>query len=383
MRITFVLPTVAMTGGIKVIVIYAQKLMQNGHIVKLVSPPPSSTPFRAKIRSLLTGRGWPVDAKSHPSQFDGAGLDHTILDRWRAVADDDVPDADVVVATWWETAEWVNALGSTKGAKVYFIQGHEVFPYLPIERSRATYRLPLHKVVVARWLQQLMNLEYQDPIVDLVPNSVDHAQFFASLRDKQAFPTVGFLYSNATTKGLDVLVSALGAVRQKVPHLQLVAFGSEIPPTSLALPEGTEFLYRPPQDEIRNIYARCDVWVTASRSEGFNLPAMEAMACRTPVVSTRTGWPEEAVKSGWNGVLVDVDDVDALARGIEWVLSQTDQAWRTLSSNAFATVAESSWDVSATMFEKALVHAKERAARSEIAGGESLSPDAAGLTGLV
>jgi len=31
---------------------------------------------------------------------------------------------------------------------------------------------------------------------------------------------------------------------------------------------------------------------------------MEAMACRTPVVSTNTGWPSEAIKSGWNGILV-------------------------------------------------------------------------------
>ena len=29
------------------------------------------------------------------------------------------------------------------------------------------------------------------------------------------------------------------------------------------------------------------------------------------------------LKSGWNGLLVDIDDADALARGIEWVLSQT------------------------------------------------------------
>ena len=96
---------------------------------------------------------------------------------------------------------------------------------------------------------------------------------------------------------------------------------------------------------------------------------MEAMACRTPVVSTRTGWPEEAVKSEWNGVLVDVDDVSGLARGIEWLLSQTDEAWKTLSANAFATVAESSWDASALMFEEALVNARARASRGEIAGG--------------
>jgi hypothetical protein len=31
---------------------------------------------------------------------------------------------------------------------------------------------------------------------------------------------------------------------------------------------------------------KCDAWMTCSRSEGFNLPALEAMACRTPVVLT-------------------------------------------------------------------------------------------------
>lgn len=371
-RITFVLPTVTMTGGNKVIAIYAQRLAQSGHIVKLVSPPPSATSLRTKIGSLLAGNGWPAETKRHPSQFDNTGLDHTILDRQRPVTDTDVPDADIVIATWWETAEWVARLDSAKGAKVYFIQHHEVFPYLPIERSQATYRLPFHKIVVAKWLKNLMESEYQDVAVDLVPNSVDHDQFFASARGKQAAPTVGFLYSKATFKGLDTTLRALALVAQRIPHLQYVAFGSEIPEASPELPAGTRFSYRPPQQEIRNIYARCDVWVTASRSEGFNLPAMEAMACRTPVVSTRTGWPEEAVKTGWNGVLVDIDDVEGLARGVEWVLSQTNDAWKVLSTNALATVAESSWNVSAAMFEKALFNAQSRASRGEIAGGPSL-----------
>ena len=325
--------------------------------------------FEQRIRSLLTGKGWPVDTKRFHSPLDGAGLDHTILDRWRPVVDDDVPDADVVVATWWETAEWVSRLDPRKGAKVYFIQHHEVFPYLPIARSQATYRLPFHKIVVAKWLKDIVESEYQDFAVDLVPNSVDHAQFFAPVRGKQPFPTVGFLYSTAAFKGLDVLLPALELVRQRVSGLRLVAFGGEKPTPSLVLPEGTHFSYHPKQDQIRNIYAQCDVWVTASKSEGFNLPAMEAMACRTPVVSTRTGWPDEAVKSRWNGVLVDVDDVSALAAAVEWVLAQTDAAWRTLSSNAFETVIESSWDVSSAMFEKALVNAQTRASRGEIAGG--------------
>jgi glycosyltransferase involved in cell wall biosynthesis len=370
-RITFVLPTVSMAGGIKVVVIYAQKLVQYGHIVKLVSPPPPPTPFLTKIRSLLAGNGLPVNVKCHPSQLDGARLDHTVLNRYRAVGDEDVSDGDVVIATWWETAEWVSRLSPKKGAKVYFIQHHEVFSYLPVVRSEATYRLPFHKIVVAQWLKELVEHEYSDFATDLVLNSVDHAQFFAPARGKNTTPTVGFLYSNATFKGLDVLLQSLALVRERVPELKFVAFGSEIPKASI-FPKDIEFLYCPPQDQIRDIYARCDVWVTASRSEGFNLPAMEAMACRTPVVSTSAGWPAEAVKSGWNGVLVNVDDVNSLADGVEWVLRQTDDMWRALSSNAFATVAGSSWETSSKMFEQALVRARSRALQNEIAGGPSL-----------
>jgi len=97
--------------------------------------------------------------------------------------------------------------------------------------------------------------------------------------------------------------------------------------------------------------------MTASRTEGFNLPAMEAMACRTPVVSTRTGWPEEAIFDGVNGWCVDVDDVAGLVRGAENVLTLSDPDWRAMSARAFETVRHSSWDVSAKLFERALVKA--------------------------
>src|SRR6185503_16030488 len=143
---------------------------------------------------------------------------------WRPVTDDDVPDGDIVIATWWETAEWVNALGPGKGAKVYFIQHHEIFPYLPVSRCHATYRFPMHKIVIARWLKEVMSTQYGDKVVDLVPNSVDRTQFFSAVRGKQSVPTVGFLYATAEFKGLDVLLTALKLVHERLPNLRLISF---------------------------------------------------------------------------------------------------------------------------------------------------------------
>lgn len=358
MRITFVLPPVNMSGGIRVISIYAQLLAARGHDVYLVSVPRRKMSFIRKLKSAIRGSGWPANPGT-ASHLDGTELNYRVLERHRPPTDDDVPDADVVIATWWETVEWVNALSDSKGAKIYFIQHHEVHAHLPVDRSRASYSLPLHKIVIARWLQEVMREEYGDNEVDIVPNSVDHGLFYADPRGKQPVPTLGFLYTPIEFKGVDVTLKAIDRLRQRFPSLRVIAFGLYQPGD--ALDSRTEFHFLPAQETIRAIYSQCDVWVTASRIEGFNLPAMEAMACRTPVVSTRAGWPEEAVLDGENGYLVDVDDVAALTERIDSVLSMADKAWSEMSQNAFNTVKDSSWENSTELFETALRRACQRA----------------------
>jgi glycosyltransferase involved in cell wall biosynthesis len=358
LRITFISPPVSMSGGVKVMAIYAKMLADLGHSVVVVSLPFASISLRQKLKSLLKYRTWPV-RKPSISHLDGLGLDHRVLNAHRPIIDKDVPDADVVIATWWETAEWVHALSASKGAKIYFIQGHEIFDFVPKDRCRATYRLPLRKVVIARWLADIMRCEYGDGAVDLVPNSVDHQQFFALPRGKQVRPTLGFLYHKAALKGVGVVLAAVGLLKEKYPNLRVLCFGSHAPDDPAELAGFIEFVESPAQDRIRDIYAQCDVWVTASRSEGFNLPAMEAMACRAPVVATKTGWPEEAISDGVNGYLVDVDDVDGLVQSVSRILELDDVAWHEISEAAFRTVADSTWTKSCAQFEAVLRRACE------------------------
>ena len=365
-----------MSGGTRVMAIYAKMLASMGHAVRIVSPPPPPVPFRRKLKSLLTGNGWPGDPPLPISYLDGSGIDHHVLDKWRPVTDDDLPGADVVIATWWETAEWVNALGPSKGAKVYFIQHHEIFPHVPLARCHATYRMPLHKIVIARWLKDVMREQYADEVVDLVSNSVDQEQFFAPIRGKQSVPTVGFVYSTSLYKSVGVALSAIRSLRKEIPDLRVISFGDQYPKAHLPLPDGALFSYSPPQGKIRGLYSQCDAWIASSSSEGFYLPAMEAMACRTPVVSTRMGWPEEAILSGENGVLVDIGDDRGLASGLKWVLSLSESEWRKLSDNAYATATASTWHQSADEFERALMHACRRASKGEI-GGKPMTADVA------
>jgi glycosyltransferase involved in cell wall biosynthesis len=377
-RITFILPIANLNGGTRVVSIHAKALAERGHRVVILSLPPSRPTGRHKLRAWLRGETLEGTKRQSSSHLDGLNLDHRILDRRRPPTDLDVPDADVVVATWWETAEWVSLLAPGKGAKVYFIQHHEVFPHLPVERCHATYRLPMHKIVIARWLKDVMKTEYSDDVVDLVPNSVDRRQFFSEVRGKQAVPTVGFLYAAGGPKGLDVTLEAIREIRKAIPKLRIISFGSVHPEPAFPLPQGTEFSFSPPQDEIRSLYSQCDVWITASRTEGFNLPALEAMACRTSVASTRAGWPAEAIETRKNGVLVDVDDTKGLQEGVLGILSLPDDEWRALSRRAYETSEVGSWEESSRRFEEALLHACRRAKKGEISGacgcGEKASP---------
>lgn len=369
MKITFVTGNwVSLSGGPRVVSIYAEYLHRCGHEVLVVCPKRRTPGIYEQIRSFLKGNGLISLNKKKGSHFDGLAVPRKVLKHKSPVTNHDVPDADVVIACWWETAEWVSALSDTKGAKVYFIQGHEVHSHLPVARCRATYYLPLHKIVIAKWLRDVMRTEYGDTVVDLVPNSVNHNQFFAELRGKQAVPTLGFLYSPVKLKGVDITLKAIDLLRERFPNLRVIAFGARTPERGSDFDSRIEFHHSPEQECIRDLYAQCDVWVTASRTEGFNLTAMEAMACRTPVVSTKTGWPEEAVVNGENGFLVDVDDVVALTECVASVFSRSDEDWRMMSQNAFDTVKKSSWQASANLFEKALQHACRRAKKGEIAG---------------
>ena len=358
MRITFVLPHAGISGGVRVVAIYAERLQRRGHRVSIVSTPPPPD-FARRLESLLRGRGWPPSAASQPSWFEGTGVQHRVLERLRPVTDADVPDADVVVATYWTTGPWVTALSPGKGAKAIFMQGYEAAPGRFDPGLDAVWRLPLAKIVVASWLADLARERFGDANAYLVPNSVDTGQYHAPPRGKQARPTAGMLYATSATKGADVAVAALERVRRRLPDLHAIAFSNEQVGAHMPLPGWIEFHYRPAQDEIPRLYARCDAWLCASRREGFSLPALEAMACRCPVVSTRMGGPADFVEEGVNGFLVRVDDADALAERLLGVLRSEQKQWQRMSEAALATAKRYTWDDATTLFERALAEIAE------------------------
>jgi glycosyltransferase involved in cell wall biosynthesis len=354
MRVTFVLPDANLGGGTRMIAQHALNLKRRGHSVFVVSQPVGDRSLKQKLASLVRGEGWPPPPGPISSHLDDIDVEHHVLKRSRPVTDCDVPDADVVIATWWETAEWVYRLSSQKGAKAYFIQHYEANLGMPEDRVAATWRLPMQKIVCAQWLADLARERFGDPGAVVARNGLDVDLFNAPERGRHSRPTVGMLYAENPAKACDVGFAALALAAQRVPGLRLRAFGWSGPPPLPPLPEEFEYTQRPPQRRLREIYAECDVWLCSSRSEGYHMPPLEAMACRCPVVSTRVGGPGDVLEDGVNGYLVDIDDIQGLSDRLVELLSLPETEWKRMSDAASARACEFTSVDATDIFEASL-----------------------------
>lgn len=351
LRITFVLNGGGLSGGQRIIVGHANRLLDRGHDVRIVV---LRWPLIWRPRALwyeCCSRASFRLRLSHEHLHDFRG---EVLCIPLSKLNVRIPDADIVLATHWMTAEPVAALPVSKGAKFYFLQHYEIHVF-DKQLVDATWRLPMRKIVIARWLQDLARDEFGDDRSVLVPNGVDTDLFHAPPRAMQKPPCVGVMYSTEPWKCTGLAFEVAELVRRNIPDLEVVCFGEQKPHPGIPLPARTRYIHQPPQQTIRDIYASADVWLCPSRTEGFALPPLEAMACRCPVVCTRCGGPEDFVEDGKNGFLTPVDDADAMQEGVKRILSDPNR-WQQMSEAALATSRRFNWEHSTSLFESALLN---------------------------
>ncbi len=332
---------------------YAKQLQKRGHEVTIVSFSPYVLSLRQNIKQLLWGRNFFKANQSIASYSYPERLNHRLIYHFPPLKPRDVPDGDIVIATWWETAEWVAKLPDRKGVKVYFVQNHETFDYFTESRVQATYHLPMPKITIAAWLQDLLFHKYEGSHVFLIPNSVDTTLFHASPRSRNPIPTIGMLYAQPYWKGCDLSLEAFAIAAQSIPNLRLIAFGTTDPLPELPLPANTQYFKTPPQTSLKHIYSQCDAWLFSSRTEGFGLPILEAMACRTPVIGTPAGAAPELLAEG-GGILVPPEDPQAMAAAIVKLMGCPETEWQQMSDRAYRQATSYTWEEATDRFEAAL-----------------------------
>src|SRR5690606_12645868 len=148
--------------------------------------------------------------------------------------------------------------------------------------------------------------------------------------------------------------------RREVPDLHVVAFGPPEEFAHLPLPAGAEYHGGVPDAALPGLYGKSDMWLFTSRREGFGLPILEAMACRTPVIATPAGAAPLVLSHG-GGRLLPACEPQPMARAIIDIARMDEPQWRTLSDAARDTALRYPWSAAIDAFERGLHRAIQRA----------------------
>jgi glycosyltransferase involved in cell wall biosynthesis len=161
----------------------------------------------------------------------------------------------------------------------------------------------------------------------MVANGVDTELFSPDpelVRNENEILCVG--RASDPNKGIATLVRALAKLPERV---RLTLVDDDSPGNSarqlareLGCADRLDIVGRVPTETLVHLYRRVALTVVPSRYEGFGLPAVEAMACGTPVVACRAGALPEVVGVGGGGILVERDDPGSLAAGIESLIQR-------------------------------------------------------------
>ncbi|WP_152396995.1 glycosyltransferase family 4 protein [Paenibacillus guangzhouensis] len=322
LEIIYVLEVIGLAGGIKNVLEQANRLHDAGMKVQVfaLDQHPNWYPLKVPVRSFPN---YPAMLKE--------------LKQINAIK----------IATWWKTLPtvWYSCdpnQGGT-GVPLYLVQDIEesYYPQSPEMQARVleTYRAPVNILTIANWTTNQLLERFQKQATN-ISIAVDQDIYKPNrTHDYDPFRVLACSRKSQHLKGFQVTVQAMKLVMRHVRQASMVTFGTERPHLF-----GIPTMHFSHQDDpgVAYLYANCGVFVQTSMHEGFGLPILEAMACGAPVVTTKAEGNEEFCKDGWNCVLVEKGDIEAVARGIIRVL--TDRGFAEyIAKNGLETAKTYNW----------------------------------------
>lgn len=313
LKITFIVPNIEISGGMKAVFEFANHLHQRGYDVTVVYP---LLPMRSGGKwyspGVMLSRGFGVIRNLRMGKSVGWFDVKARVIRVPTLAERHIPCADIVVATWWETAYFVSGYNRDRGEKFCLVQHYEIWggPTEDVDRS---YRLGLRNIVNSIWLKEILE-GLGAEVETLILHAPDLEQFYPEdERKDNGRIRILMPYRNIEWKGIEDGIKAFEIAREKHPEIQLVMFG---PDSGKDVPQYAEFHKNPSNDRLRKIYNSCDIFLFPSRKEGFGMPPMEAMACRCAVVTTNVGAVPDYTIPGETALVSPPNSPELLAENI-------------------------------------------------------------------
>jgi N-acetyl-alpha-D-glucosaminyl L-malate synthase BshA len=186
--------------------------------------------------------------------------------------------------------------------------------------------------------------------IKVIPNFIDLTRFSLKAKDhfKKAIAPSGekILVHTSNFRKVkrteDVIRIFAQVVKQIPSKLLMVGDGEERSACEqlcrdLDVCDNVRFLGK--QDAIEEILSVSDLFLMPSQSESFGLAALEAMACKVPVISSNAGGLPELNLDGITGFLKNVGDVGGMAEKAIYILEDAERL-ETFKENALARAKE-------------------------------------------
>lgn len=321
-KIAYIIPNTGTSGGVAVIIQHANRLLQRGYDVMLISQDEKSEITWTECNAPII----PLHSK-----------DKYYFEK-----------IDLLIATAWSTVQYLQNFDSKR--KLYFVQSDERRFFEKeqaffINQVQETYKTNCEFFTEAIWIQKWLKDEFNKDAY-YVPNGLDREIFFRTKPIKTKSEKKRILIEGAISLWFKGVVDAYYSVKDLDCEIWIVSSMGK-PPTYWKY---DKFFENVPINEMRKIYSSCDILLKLTRVEGFFGPPLEAMACGCiPVVSDVTGY-DEYIKDGYNALVVKIGDTEGAKVAISKILN--DKTLRTkLIKNGFETSKAWSWDRSIDYLE--------------------------------
>lgn len=245
---------------------------------------------------------------------------------------------------------FVESLDERFGLTVLFVQGHGFNP--DYERGRMLGCYP--KLCRSRWLMdEALKLGVPaHELIHLRPGlDQDLYRLVTPIDDRP--PVVSMVDHELPLKGTRDGLAALELVRDAVPDVEVVVFGTR--PRPAMMPEWVRYVENPlPEVLVREVYNRSRIFLCPSRNEGFGMPSVEAMACGAALVTVDNGGSRDYAFHGDTALVCDPGDVATMVEHVTTLL-RDDVQRRQLAAAGRELVAPYSWDTTVDQVEEVLV----------------------------
>ena len=176
-----------------------------------------------------------------------------------------------------------------------------------------------------------------------VPNAIDVSSFSQN-EDRRYSKQVIFAGRLSTEKGIDTLIEIGKKLSSDIDLIILGTGPEEQKIKELAKThKNIHYLRYQKKEDTISLIRGSDVLIQPSLKEGISSTILEAMACKTAVITSNVGGNGELIENGVNGIILDPQDSDSFVEKIINLLNNK-QLRIILVENALKTVKKYDWN---------------------------------------